>query len=493
MTFGVTTEGFKLKRLADIQDETAESFRASFGQGINLEPESFIGQIKGILDEREALIWELAQAVYNSQYPLTASGVNLDQVASITGVTRLLPTTSKVTARIFGDLGTVVPVGFVASVIGNQNSKFETGTSGVIHSGIDETQIINFSNTPTSGDFKLKFKEDITPALNHNSTNIEIQTQLNLLDDLSSVIVTGNFVDGFTVTFAGDDAQKEQPLIDVLDNTLSDGNPILITISEVAKGYLPHVDLEMIAQNTGPISANTGALTVIETPVSGIESLTNLEDAILGRNLESDSALKLRRLELLQRSGVATVEGIRNKVLGVTDVIQALVVENTQLVPDIDGRPGKSFEVIVLGGDDQELANTIFNSKPAGIESHGSVSKTVIDSQGGPHLTKFSRPTEKYIYITIDITPNTDPEEGEVYPSDGDANMILAILELVKDFRIGQDVIVSQFFTPINTIAGVHGMQVFVGLSPLPTQSNNISISPTELARFDSSRITVNS
>lgn len=392
MAFGVTNQGFKLKRLSDIQEETTLAFQAAFGQGVNLSPESILGQIKGILDERISLIWELAQAVYNSQYPLTASGTSLDSVASITGITRLPATASKVTARIYGEIGTTVPIGFVASVVGSTDAKFETQSSAIIESG--------------------------DPA---------------------------------------------------------------------------YVEVEMIAQKTGPISAVTGSLTVIETPTNGIESINNLEDATLGRNLEADSELKLRRLELLQRSGVATVEGIRNKLLTITDVVQSIVIENPQLTTDADGRPGKSFEAIVLGGDEQELAQAIFDSKPAGIESFGDISKTVLDSQGISHTVKLSRPTEKNIYVIVNITPNSDPAEGEIYPIDGDDLIETAILEFVSNFKIGQDVIVSQLFTPINTITGIHGIEVFVGLSPSPSQSDNIAISPTEIASFDSARITVNS
>ncbi|MCP3944605.1 MAG: hypothetical protein GY710_24440 [Desulfobacteraceae bacterium] len=346
---------------------------------------------------------------------------------------------------------------------------------------------------PTSGTFKLKFGLNTTNIFDKNSKNTDIQTELNLLDNLSAVLVSGDYTNGFTITFTGDDGEKDQPLLEIADNSLSDGSPIIITASEQTKGFLSHVDIEMIAQNTGPISANSGSLTIIETPVSGIESLTNLEDASSGRDLESDSDYKLRRLELLQRSGVATIEGIRNKLLGVEDVIQAIIIENPLLTTDINGRPGKSFESIVLGGEDQAIANTIFESKPAGIESHGTILKTVVDSQGISHAIKLSRPTEKDIFLIVTIVPNNNPAEGDTYPTNGDILIKTAILEFVNDFKIGQDVIVSQFFTPINTVTGIHGIQIFVGLNPSPTLSDNIAISPTEIARFDSVRITVNS
>ena len=70
MTFGITTTGLNTKTLSDIILETEAEFKTSFGDAINLEGNSPLGQIKGVLDERISLLWELSEAIYNSQYPL---------------------------------------------------------------------------------------------------------------------------------------------------------------------------------------------------------------------------------------------------------------------------------------------------------------------------------------------------------------------------------------------------------------------------------------
>lgn len=493
MSFGLTNTGFRLKTLSDIQEETKQSLKNAFGEGINLSASSPLGQIKGVLDERESLLWELAQATYNSQYPNTATDVSLDNVVSLNGITRLEATKSKVTARIFGNLSTVVPVGFIAFVVGNDSAKFETTTSDTIHAGIDEVQKIAFSAVPTSGEFKLTFNSNETAAILFSDTNTEVENELNALPDLSEVSVSGDYTSGFTVTFTGSDGEKEQALLEVSTNTLSDGAPVTTTVTEETKGYLPYVDMEMTAVDTGPTIANSGSLTEIDTPTSGIDSITNLLDAEVGRDVETDSELKLRRLTLLQRSGTATIEGIRNAILLVTDVVQAVVIENDTLTTDAGGRPAKSFESFVLGGANQDIADVIFASKPAGIATHGTESESVTDSQGLVHTIKFSRPVEKDIWMIINVTANTDPQEGPLYPVDGDTLVENAVLEFVEDFVIGQDVVVNQLYTPINTVAGVIGIEILVGLSASPTLSDNIPIDVTEIARFDSSRITVNS
>ena len=79
-TYGITADGFVIKRMADIKSEMEASLRSAFGNQINLLPTELLGQIVGIMSEREAIVWELAEQIYNSQYPDTASGIQLDNV-----------------------------------------------------------------------------------------------------------------------------------------------------------------------------------------------------------------------------------------------------------------------------------------------------------------------------------------------------------------------------------------------------------------------------
>lgn len=391
MTYGITTTGFNTKTLSDIILETEAEFKTAFGDAINLEGNSPLGQIKGVLDERISLLWELSEAIYNSQYPDTAEGTSLDNIASINNITRLQATESQVTATIAGTANATVPANFIAYVNGNESSEFQT-------------------------------------------------------------------LEEYTIGSGGT------------------------------------VDVEMYATNTGETVAYSGTLTEIQTPTSGIDSITNALDAELGRDVETDTDFKIRRLLLLQKSGTATIEGIRNSLISnVEDVTNALVVENSTLSTDSDGRPAKSIEVYVLGGLDQDIADEIFNSKPAGIATYGTTSQTVIDSQSQSHTISFSRSTEVDIYLIVNITKNTTASEGDTYPTDGDAQVETAILNYVNDLSIGDDVIVNKLYTPINTVAGVIGIEMFIGTSASPTTSTNIPINVFEIAVFDSSRITINS
>jgi len=96
-TYGLTTLGFSIKRLDTILQELKDGVAASFGaDGVTVQTgdESGFGLLCGILSKQLAELWELAQAVYASQYPATAAGAALDNVLALGNVLRKAATAS---------------------------------------------------------------------------------------------------------------------------------------------------------------------------------------------------------------------------------------------------------------------------------------------------------------------------------------------------------------------------------------------------------------
>jgi len=491
MTYGVTATGFARPTITEIKEDRIARYRELFGPQINTESNSPLGGIIDVEAIKESEIWDAMEDEYNSQYAQKAEGVSLDNAAQNTGLVRLGAAKSTVTGRISADIGTTVPVGFRASVTGDSTAIFETVQSGTVTTGIDEVQTVTFSSVPTSGVFKLVHETNETVDINWDDTNTEIQTALNNLASLSAVTVTGNYTDGFVVTFTGADGDQEQPLLTTADNTLSDGAAVNVTVTETTKGYLPFVDLSMVATVTGPVVANAGSLTVIDTPTAGVNSITNLSNAVQGRDQETDVEFKLRRINNLQTTQNGTDAGIRNKILNVENVLAARVWSNRQSIT-VDGVPANNIQAVVLGGTDSDIASAILDSQPCGINTFGTTTVQKVDSQGETLDISFSRPSEIDIYFVINITENTDISEGPLFPTDGAQQIKDKIITYVSNFTIGKDVITNQFYTPINEVAGVIGIEVLVGTAPAPTLEDNISISNTQIASFSDARITVN-
>lgn len=512
MAFGITDEGFVIKPLQTILDEIDEALKAALGDGINLLPQSVFGNLKNTFSERESLLWELSEATYDAQYPNTSQNTSLDNVLSLNGLTRLAATKSIVTSQaLFGTATTVVPVGTVFSVDGNPLARFITDANATIGTGTDEVQTITFSGVPTSGAFKLVFDGQTTVAINWDDVAADVQTALRALSNLSDdVTVSGSYAAGFVVTFTGDDGLQPQVAMTATDNTLDDGAPVTITITETTPGVF-QATVAMTAESTGPTVANAETLTEIETPVSGLDSTFNVADAVVGRDLESDADARARRSSRIATSLAGPLEAIRNKILTLNDdetktvLEDVLLFENITEVTDARGIPAKSFESFIFqaGGAsdrDQEIAQAIFDSKPAGIRPFGDVSKSVVDTQGFSHTIQFSRPTEVDIWLELDITLVDALGAPAILSAAEEAQMKTDLVTFGNNLGTGQDVIVfPTLVAQVPSQVGINFIRdvvVRIGTAASPTLDDNIiiddgTVADVELSRWDSARILI--
>jgi len=480
---GLSSSGFQKKTLNEIKAEIETSLRLAFGEFINLLPESTFGQVVGIFSERESLIWDLAEEVYNSQYPDTAEGAALDNVVSLTGTERIAAQKSRILAQLlFGTVGSNVPAGTIVAVDGNPDARFLTDADVTLVAGANEVQRITFSAVPGSGSWKLSLDGEETGTLAFNISAAALQTALNTLTKLSGVLVTGDFTAGFTITFAGDDGKQDQPLLVVALNTLMNGpTAVTTTVTQLTAG-VPQGQVTMTAEVTGPIPAPRGTLTEIVTPVTGLDRTLNLEDAEVGRAVETDAELRLRRSLELQKAGAATVEAIRAKLLTVDGVRQAIVFENDDTIADLDGRPPKSFEAFVQGGDDQEIIDALWESKAAGIRTFGTETGSKVDTQGISHTLRFSRPVEKRLFINVKVTKDFSASASL-------ASLVRnALATFVAGLQIGQDVVVyPTLISQLNSIQGIVDVEIGIGLTAAPPlgQDDNIPVAVNEIAVID--------
>lgn len=248
------------------------------------------------------------------------------------------------------------------------------------------------------------------------------------------------------------------------------------------------------AVNTGPITALAGTVTEIDTPITGWSTVTNAADAQVGTNEETDVELRSRRERSVARDAQAIIDAIFAAVANVPGVTQTVVLENDTDVVDSNGLPPHSFQVITVGGVDEDIGDAIWLKKPAGILSFGNTTVQIIDSQGIPHNISFSRPTEVDIYV--EVTLNTFAE----YPANGDDLIKQAIVDYAngilvpgRGFSLADDVVYTRLYTPINSVQGHEITDLRIGTSPSPTGTANIPIGATEISNFLTVNIVVNS
>ena len=498
--FGVQPTGFIRKSLDTIKTEIEQELRSRLGNGINLLPQVVFGNLIGVFSDRESSVWQVAEAVYNAAAPDTAFNAQLDDVVALTGITRKAATFSTLNeVFLFGTAATLVPAGTIFSVIGVPTARFVTDTDVTLVAGTDEVQDITFDATPDAGSFKLKYFDETTVAILFSEGATEVEAALNALTNLSGVTVSGSFAAGFTVTFAGADGKQPQPLLLEDTNVLVIGaTPVVITIAETTPGVAQGI-AQVTAESTGPVQASAFSLVVIDTPVGGLASVRNQKDADIGQNIETDTELKIRREEELQKAGAATVEAIRAEVSALDNVTAVVVFQNNTDIVDLEGRPPHSVEVVVQGGDDDEIALEIFETVAAGIETvSSSMTPTVIfvtDSQGFSQLIRFSRPTEVEIHLEVDLTV-----DANFFPANGVALAENNLVTFGNSLGIGRKVItIPELLCALrgdptlglDSIPGITDVVIRIGTAPSPTLDNNIPIAADEIADFDTARTTV--
>jgi uncharacterized phage protein gp47/JayE len=489
---GLTEAGFEKKTLAEIKTELEDMFRTLFGPFINLLPGSVFTTLIGIFADRLSEVWDVMEETYNSAYPDTAQGVSLDQIGAINNIPRLGATRSTATGvLLFGDVGTNVTTSLQVSVQGNPTSVFSPDNDVTLVAGANSIQTLEFSAAPDAGTFTLSFGDETTPALTHTADNEDIQDALNDFDALSGVVVTGNYASGFDIEFDELDGLQEQTSITCESNLTASAVPVTPTVTQTQVG-VPQGQVNMTATATGPKDAPSGTINVIDTPVSGLTRVTNPVDAEAGRNRETDAEYRTRRGISLSISGSTSVDAIRAKLLALDDVTAVAVLENVEIT-EVDGRPAKSFEAIIDGGNEEEIAQTIWDNKPAGIKAYGNTSQEIADSLGQAQEISFSRAVDVPIFLSIDL------ETDNAFPANGADTVLEAILDYADTMTIGQDVVVyPTLIAQLATVPGIIDITIRIDTSAVSTTpgaaavDDNVSIGYAEKAEFSAPNININ-
>ena len=230
----------------------------------------------------------------------------------------------------------------------------------------------------------------------------------------------------------------------------------------------------------------------VVTPVANLQGISsNATPPTIGTNDESDAALRARALISTENGATNILESLYSALLQIPGVSRVRVYVNSTGAT-VDGRPPHSYEVVIVGGGDADIANAIWENHPAGIEIFGVTSVVITDSQSVFQTMKFTRPT--LVPIIVDIVTSSTPD----YPSTGDDEIKQAILDYAagllvagEQFGIGDDVLLSRLYTATNSIPGHNVTSLQIGAPGLGTA--DLVIDEDEIADFQLVNITVTS
>lgn len=213
------------------------------------------------------------------------------------------------------------------------------------------------------------------------------------------------------------------------------------------------------AEAPGAIAAPAGDIARIATPILGWHAVSNPEPATPGRDVESDAALRRRQTRSTALPSRTVFEGVLGAVAAVPGVARLRGYENDGPGADSHGIPGHAIAVVVEGGDDQAIAETIAAKKTPGCGTFGTTAVPVRDRYGVPVTIAFFRPTSVPIAALIRIRPLPG------YLSTTGAAIRAAAAAALNALGIGEDVLISRLYAPITATDPAPGQRTFDVLS----------------------------
>lgn len=194
------------------------------------------------------------------------------------------------------------------------------------------------------------------------------------------------------------------------------------------------VDGVFQALEAGPVECPAGTLTTIVTVIPGWDSGTNAAAGVIGRNRESQADFENRRYASVAKNSHGSVFSLQGALADLDGVVDCRVLENPNDTPIIKAGvtiPAHSVAVCIYGGDDDAIAETIYNKKDAGCGTTGSttVTYTAADFGNAVYSYRIVRPTPTDVKISVEIN-RTDSTSATVEQDIKDA--------IIADFN-GQD------------------------------------------------------
>lgn len=423
----LTSNGLVIDRLPEVIEKIVETEKQLISPNVNTDSDTLLGQINTVVAEQVSRVLELVQAVNDNFNINTAEGKNLDDLA----------------------------------VLKNLQREEAAYTQGYVDFTGTPTTTININTTvsnPITGD---KFKTSAGDTLNTNRAvyaNVEITTVQN--STAYSIVINST-----TYTYISDGSATALEIAEGLETEINDdvdravevvlnGTDLQLTTNDVEFSIYTSVNLNIdvvttkiyvVSDTLGSIEATSGVVTRIVTPISGLTSVVNSEDLIIGRERETDEEFRLRIKTSSSTQGKATKDAITTRLRDTDGVSYAIVYENDTTIEDGDGRPPKSFEAVVQGGTDEDVAATIWEVKGCGIETFGSETVATLDIDGQSQEVKFSRPTAVNVAIRVWYVLYTE----EDLPVNAVDAVKASIVETVNALGINEDLITGRLYNAV--------------------------------------------
>ncbi len=468
---GVSREGFTPKTDQQIIASIGTRLRETYGDDFDTEEQTF-AQFMSVFSNELSLAWQAIAQGVTMHNPQNAVEKWLDMICSIINVRRGRPFATVVRYVGFrGGNGLAI----------NQNT-FEAQHNNVAYRLINALTIDNqncWESTFSIGSGSVA--GIVLDGVNYQYTQSGALTGVDAAAQITAIINDPRFL------IEGDDTTMTISLVDKRESMSVQGIGRLSQVSVTTPGIVR-------ATVTGPNSVPAGTLQ-ISVPVAGLTDIRNPLAGTTGGNVQNDIELEFERRNSFAISKGGTLAGVRAALLDLPGVRVALGRQNRTRA-EVAGLPANSYEMIVEGGDPLQIAQTIWDEGPLGIESHGSETYTIQDEEGADQQASYSPIVTRYVHMIVEY----QVFDEEFLPSQADNLIRQAVVRYAEErtSEQGKDLLPPEYAGPIyREVPGLYNVRIQLGVTdepddaPLYTDAPRVIIGATTKPAFSTTRIAV--
>lgn len=172
-------------------------------------------------------------------------------------------------------------------------------------------------------------------------------------------------------------------------------------------------DITFVATDFGEVTGLAGATFTPVTVVLGISGFAAIDDAVPGKNEETDEEFLQKRNLSLENPGFSTTGSLNAKLLNVPGVTDAWVKDNDSDDYDpINALDAHTIWAVVEGGTIDSIMEEILLQKTGGAGMKGDIEAEIPETLTRPdgstfnivHVRRFARPTYQPVHVRMTAT-----------------------------------------------------------------------------------------
>lgn len=382
MPINIDNTGLTTQTLSEIHEERETELQGFLGSDFEIQGDSLIGNLQASDADREFAIQELIKGIYNAMSLQNSTGSALDNNALFKNQKRLSKLRTVITRTINGVAGTTITA--KSLTIRNQNNNYDFELASDVVIGMGGT---------VQAQFQTLFYENVVV---NNSDVFVITTPI-------AGVTSITFETGDGVLQSGRQVESDEEFKARILNSNTVGSTALSEAIVAKIRQLDNVEFATYLENkssinymyedyvagTGSISTSVNSFTVTG---SGTNFLTEL-DANYSLKFEDDASDEQTVIVSTIASNTSLTAKNKTTTVATTNPYQ-------YAPPTL---PPNSFEIIVLGGVDTDIAQVILDNKVPTTMTVGNSNAIATDSEGQSEVIYFTRPTEIDVVMQMDV------------------------------------------------------------------------------------------